>query len=142
MSILFPNRTETVIKLDKLFMADEKVKRLVSERLSSRMVKCASVLKKGEFLGWQIAVPRKGLVNMAVFGTADVGRSDLEWISEKTGKTTKHSLCGPDGKNLTELYELYKTKEKEKETNRWNNYGIEIQPELKNKIEQFNPCQK
>lgn len=107
MSILFPNRTETVIKLDKLFMADEKVKRLVSERLSSRMVKCASVLKKGEFLGWQIAVPRKGLVNMAVFGTADVGRSDLEWISEKTGKTTKHSLCGPVGKNLTELYELY-----------------------------------
>lgn len=40
------------------------------------------------------------------------------------------------------LYELYKSKEKEKETTRWNDYAIEIQPNLKDKINQFNPCQK
>ena len=40
------------------------------------------------------------------------------------------------------LYELYKNKEKEKETVRWNNYAVEIQPNLKEKIEQFIPCQK
>ena len=107
MNTLFPNKTETVIKLDKLFKTNEKDKKLLSERLSSRMVKCASVLKEGGFLGWQLAVPVKGLVNMAVFGTEDVGRSDLEWISEKTAKLARCGLNGTFDKSLKELYELY-----------------------------------
>ncbi len=108
MNTFFPDKTEAVIKLNKLFKTDKKTNKLLSERLSSRMVKCASALSEGEFLGWQLEVPIKGLVKMVVFGTADIGMSDLEWISEKTAKTTKqHKVEGTIDKSLIELYELY-----------------------------------
>lgn len=111
MNTLFPSRTKTVIKLDKLIKVDEKEKKLLSERMSSRMVKCASVLREGQFLGWQVAVPMKGLVKMTVFGTADVSAGDLEWIAEKAAKTAKQTAKqaskGSVDTHLTELYELY-----------------------------------
>ena len=40
------------------------------------------------------------------------------------------------------LYELYKSKEMEKETSKWNNYEIKIQSALKDKINQYVPCQR
>ena len=42
----------------------------------------------------------------------------------------------------TQLYELYKTKLQEKETKYWNNYKVEILPEIKLKMDNFVPCQK
>ena len=107
MNKLFPKNTESAIKMDRIFRIGETNKKVLSERMSSRMVKCASVLREGEFLGWEMIVPQKGLVSMAVFGSSDVCKSDLEWIAEKTGKTTKCSMAGADDKLPSELYELY-----------------------------------
>ena len=104
---MFPERTDTAIKLNQLFKICEKDKKLLSERMSSRMIKCASVLHNSDYLGWQISVPAKGLVNMAIFGTSDISAEDLEWIAEKTAKTSKCVLNGRTDKSLTELYELY-----------------------------------
>ncbi|MBR2666581.1 MAG: DUF87 domain-containing protein [Oscillospiraceae bacterium] len=79
----------------------------VTERMSTRMVKCAAVLNAAGQLGWQMAVPRKGLADLSVFGSAGLCREDLEWIVEKTGRTA--GAVGATGKaeeRLTELYEL------------------------------------
>lgn len=40
------------------------------------------------------------------------------------------------------LYELYKSKNLEKETKKWNNYKIEVIPEVSEKIQNFIPCQR
>ena len=106
MDKFFPRGTESAVKLDQLYKTCEKDKRHLSERMSSRMVKCASVLAEDEYVGWQLIVPRKGMVNMVVFGTGEVSQSDLDWISEKTAKTAKCRIKEID-KNLSKLYELY-----------------------------------
>lgn len=107
MNTIFPERITTAVKMDKIFKINEGDKRRFPERMSSRMVKCASVLQFEEYLGWQLEVPVKGLVNMSVFGTADVCKSDLEWIVEKTAKVSKCNNSGCFDKSLTDLYELY-----------------------------------
>lgn len=89
MNITLPDGIATAVNFDKLYKLKEGSKRVLPERLSSRMVRCASVLPDGEYLGWQMSVPVKGMVNMVLFGTGDVGQSDLEWIAEKTAKTAK-----------------------------------------------------
>ena len=74
------------------------------------MVRCASVLQSEDYLGWQAIIPVKGLVNMAVFGSADpadLGAGDLEWIAEKTARTVKCGLSGRTDQSLSDLYELY-----------------------------------
>lgn len=40
------------------------------------------------------------------------------------------------------LYELFKTKTKQKETKKWNNYAINVLPAVKDKIANFVPCQE
>lgn len=107
MNLSFPNGIIAAVKLDKLYKVKDSDKRLLSERLSSRMVKSASVLSEGEYIGWQMAVPVKGIVRMSIFGTGDVSRSDLEWIAEKTGKTSSCSTAISCEKGLDELFELY-----------------------------------
>ena len=102
---LFPGNTKVVIKIDKLIKVRDK--RLLSERLSSRMVKCASVLEKRDYIGWQMVVPIKGLARIYVFGTDALGKADLEWIVEKTGKVAKHVDNRQIDTNMTELYEVY-----------------------------------
>ena len=42
----------------------------------------------------------------------------------------------------TQLYELYKMKLQQKETKHWNNYQIEMLPEIKQKMDNYLPCQK
>ena len=107
MNTFFPKEVTTAIKMDRLFRTREK-KTLLSERMSSRMVKCASALPGGGYIGWQLIVPRKGLVSMTAFGTHDVCRNDLEWMTERTAKTAGCSLSqGTLDDSLSELYELY-----------------------------------
>lgn len=40
------------------------------------------------------------------------------------------------------LYELYKSKSKENEYKRWNEYKVDILPNIKQKIDNFVPCQR
>jgi len=101
----FPCRTEVAIKMDKLFKVPEK--KLLSERMSSRIVKCASVLSEGEYIGWQMIMPVKGLSTISLFGTGGVSPDDLEWIAEKTGKLEKCKLSSEIDPALKELYEFY-----------------------------------
>lgn len=69
---LFPDGTETAVKLNKLYRTDKKERRFLSEFMSTRMVKCASVLDGNEYVGWQLIVPQKGLARMFAFGTGAV----------------------------------------------------------------------
>ena len=78
----FPIEAEAVVIVKKLICQGEKT--ALSERLSSRMVECASELSNGSFIGWQVAVPQKGLLEMSVFGSGELQKKDLEWISEHT----------------------------------------------------------
>ena len=101
----FPEKTAVSIKLEKLIKTDGK--RLLSERMSSRMVKCASSLETGEYIGWQMAVPVKGRVSISLFGTVGLSKSDLEWFAEKTGKVSKGGCTAKFDESLEELYEVY-----------------------------------
>ena len=101
----FPENTHSAVNIDKLIISGDK--RLLSERMSSRMVRCASVMDKYDYTGWQMFVPTKGLVKMSVFGSEGVSTDDLIWMTEKTGtaKKTKASHMACD--SMTELYEIY-----------------------------------
>ena len=107
MSLIFPVRTGTVVRLNQLFRVNEKDKRLFSERMFSRMVRCASVLQSQDYLGWQAIIPVKGLVKMAVFGSSDLGAGDFDWIAEKTARTVKYGLYGRIDQSFSDLYEPY-----------------------------------
>lgn len=61
----YPNHTAVSVQISMLFKATEK--RTTPERVSSRMVKCASVMDPSEFVGWQMFVPTKGIVKMQVY---------------------------------------------------------------------------
>ncbi len=80
----YPHGTVTAVKLDRLFLTEPK--RPLSERLSSRLVRCASMLEEGEFLGWQMTVPQKGLIGCTLFSTGSVSVGDLAWAAEHTGR--------------------------------------------------------
>ena len=101
----YPTGTSSAGKLTKMVLSDEKKK--MSERLSTRLVKCASVLDKNKFVGWQMLVPKKGLIDISLFGTASVSSSDLEWAAEKIGVVSKGRTKKTDIENLKYLYEIF-----------------------------------
>lgn len=101
----FPANTQSVVYIDKLIRSGDK--RLLSERMSSRMVRCASLMEKGDFLGWQMHVPTKGLVKMSLFASSAGLNDDLVWMAEKTARTKKASASHMADRRLTELYEIY-----------------------------------
>ena len=105
MNQFYLSKSMTAINLDKLIKADDS--RQFSERMSSRMVKCASVLPVGEHIGWQMIVPRKGKINMTLFGSESLSKDDLEWIAENSAKTTKVKKTNNDISGFNKLYELY-----------------------------------
>lgn len=80
---MIPAEVKTVVPFAKIIHRGEK-KIHPDDRMSSRMVKCASVLEERDFIGWMMNIPASGLVRMSVFGTGTVSRGDLEWIAEKT----------------------------------------------------------
>lgn len=100
----FPTGTAAAVKLDRMLLLESK--RPLSERLSSRLVQCASILEGGEFLGWQMIVPKKGLIGCTLFCTGSVSTDDLKWSAEKTGsiKPLSRPTASPA---VTMLYELY-----------------------------------
>lgn len=97
--------TASAISLDKLIRHEKGP--LFPDRMSSRMVKCASALDMGEYAGWQMEVPVRGLVRISVFGSAKLCRSDLEWIAECIAKTSGARLPARQEGWLPELYEFY-----------------------------------
>ena len=101
----FPDKTEIAIRIGRLSKAVGE--RPLSERMSSRMIKCASVLEHGDHIGWQMSIPCKGLVSMTVFGSAALRKDDLEWILEKTGKTAGQAVIREVDNALHELYEIF-----------------------------------
>ena len=101
----YPDNTAISIKLDSLIKHTGKTN--LTERMSSRIVKCASVLKENEFIGWQMEIPCKGLVDFTIFGSQTLSKSDLEWISEKVGKANKQKQSKISADTLDKLYELY-----------------------------------
>ena len=103
---MMTNNKINTLKMAKVIKSDINDRRRLSERMSSRMVKCASVLSAGEFVGWQMNVPTKGVVNMTVFGTDDICKSDLGWIVEKTAKTKSSNGIGKIPASCDRLYEL------------------------------------
>ena len=60
----------SVLHLSKLIKREEELE--ISERMSSRMVRSASALSEGNFLGWQMYVPVTGLVEMSLFGSEEI----------------------------------------------------------------------
>lgn len=95
--------TAQALRLDKLICREGEA--LFSERMSSRMVQCASVLDGDGHIGWQLEVPAKGLVRMSVFGSGELNRDDLDWIAEHVGKTTRVNCSARVlGRQLYELY--------------------------------------
>lgn len=82
----YPIGTSQVIRINSLNR--HLTSATLSELLSTRMVKSAAQLPEGEFLGWQMRIPINGITDIDLFGSASVNVDDLEWMSEKTGKTT------------------------------------------------------
>lgn len=109
----FPNNTTVAIRLDKLIKSDDK--RVLSERMSSRMVKCASVLPENEHIGWEMIVPKKGSVKMLLFGSKSLCKSDLEWITQKTAKSSSALGKGVNTDDFGKLYEFILPIAEEKE---------------------------
>ena len=82
----YPENTKTVIRWDEIIRREKTL--ALSERMSSRMIKTAALLPEGEFVGWQMETPKKGLARIESFGSAAVRNADLEWITEESAKTT------------------------------------------------------
>lgn len=101
----YPTGISSSGKLTKITLSDKK--KNMSERLSTRLVKCASVLDKNEFVGWQMFVPTKGLIDISLFGSSSVSSSDLEWMAEKTGVISKGKNKNPDIGKMKYLYEIF-----------------------------------
>lgn len=80
----YPAGTAAAVLLDRLYKAARQP--LLSERLSSRLVRGAAGLPEGGWAGWQLLAPRGGQARVALFGSEAVDRSDLVWIAEKAGK--------------------------------------------------------
>lgn len=101
----YPTKASVTLKIAALIKREAKLP--ISERMSSRMVKCASVLGENEFIGWQMLIPKMGLVDITLFGSDALVKSDLEWIAEKTGKPGKEKYSNKSFNAVDKLYELY-----------------------------------
>ena len=101
----YPHNAAVSVRISKLFKTNEK--RTTPDRVSSRMAQCASVMELGDFVGWQMIVPTKGLVKMHLFGTSSLRTGDLKWILEKAGKTINSKTNSGIDKAMDKLYEVY-----------------------------------
>ena len=99
----YPMNTTTVIKLDHLIKRD---KLSLAERMSSRMVKCASVIDSAEFIGWQMTVPTDDVAEIEVFGSSGICQDDLEWTVEKMAKSSPGCLSTSASPMPPQVYEL------------------------------------
>lgn len=105
---IYPKNTSIAVKLNQII--NRKTPLTISERMSTRLVRCAASLPQElDFIGWQMKVPMKGTVDMAVFGSEGIRKSDLEWIVSETSKSQCANTSRKRGRSdeLKELYELY-----------------------------------
>ncbi len=102
---LFPAGTAAAVNFKELFITEGKIP--LSDKLSSRLVRCASLLKPDGFAGWQMYIPAKGIVNLSVFGSDEFTEDDLTWIAEKLGKPRKKPSTFKSCAAFNKLYELY-----------------------------------
>lgn len=113
----FPERTTVAVGMKKLIKRDGR--KATGEFLSPRMVQCASELNGKGFVGWQMMVPKKGLLDMTVFGTEEFEKSDLEWMAEHTAVTGRKKTEASEKEclKLPEIYELsfYSVRRKDRE---------------------------
>ena len=100
----FPVGTASAVKLGRLIASGSE--RSVQDRMSSRLIQYAAVLGSGEFVGWQMTVPKKGRIGISVFGTAGISFADLEWAAEKTGTAEKCSAKDAAAVAADHLYEI------------------------------------
>ena len=100
----FPTGTAKALKIDRVLLTESK--RPLSERMSSRFVRCAAILDAGDFLGWQMAVPKKGLIGCTLFSSGSVNDEDLAWAAEKTAKVKQLNRM-PKCTEMNDLYELF-----------------------------------
>ena len=107
----FPKGTVEAVRWTTIIRQEQQLP--LSERISSRMVKIAANLPKGEWIGWQMAIPTDSSVRFSSFGSKSVKQSDLEWVVEEAADTEwiakENTLAQPD--------DIYAS---------WNLYEIEL----------------
>ncbi len=97
--------TVPAIQVEKVYKRDSNTR--LSDCMSTRMTKCAAMLEQGEYIAWQMDVPKKGKVGIFLFGSPSLSKGDLKWVCEKTGKCAGTNHLGKGVYDLTELYEFF-----------------------------------
>ena len=100
----YPIGTNEIVRIDSLIGHKETI--ATHKRMSTRIVKCASVIDVTEFIGWKMSVPKKGLANISVFGSESICKNDLEWIIENTATVKKKYTGYNINLDCEKLYEL------------------------------------
>ncbi len=102
----YPGKTSSVIGFESIINHKEKV--VLHERMTSRMVKCASVIPRNQFIGWEIRIPQKGKIDMSLFGTDSISVKDLKWMSEHVAVSKIRNINKgySKGSESDELYEI------------------------------------
>jgi hypothetical protein len=78
----------SIVKLSNLIRHEEELP--LWERFSSRIVKVASEFDYESYVGWQMNVPKNGIVDMYLFGGKSVSTADLEWLVEETADSVEY----------------------------------------------------
>ena len=76
MNTFTPEGCETSVRFTQLIRQHDTS---VAELSSTRLIKLASHLPAGEYLGWQVLLPPVGLASVEAFGTESVRSADLTW---------------------------------------------------------------
>lgn len=95
---------KTVMSVLQLIRHDKPI--TLSQRMSTRMIKCASQLPVGTCMGWQMVALQNGNLKVEFFGEGIVGESDLKWMTENVAKTKRKTLLTKYNCN-SNLYELF-----------------------------------
>lgn len=81
----YPNNTVSAVSIDKVIFHKDALQ--LSQRMSSRISQSAAFLSDGEFIGWQMAVPKDGVASISLFASAEITSKDLAWMGELVGMT-------------------------------------------------------
>ena len=101
----YPERAAENVRVESVILQEKNL--MLQERLSSRMVKCASVMGTEDVIGWQMYVPVQGEAVLSVFGSEGYCASDLAWIAEKEAKITGKKGRDRERGRLDGLKELW-----------------------------------
>ena len=101
---MYPAKTSSVVRFAKIIRHRES-KVHFDDRMSSRMVRCASVLQENDFIGWMMDIPSAGSVQMSIFGSSSICSGDLKWIAENTA-TFQDEEPSQAMQDMPFLYEL------------------------------------